>query len=54
MEQSTSWEADSRSAGQYILRLLWKPKFHYHVQKSSLLFSILSHMNPIYILTLFL
>jgi len=33
-EWSPTWEANSRSAIQQILRLLWKPKVHYRVLKS--------------------
>jgi len=29
MEQHSSWERDSRSAGQEIPHLLWNPKFEY-------------------------
>jgi hypothetical protein len=35
-EQSTSWEANSHSASQKILRSLWNPKFHYRAQKAHL------------------
>jgi hypothetical protein len=38
----------SHFAGQEIHRLLWKPKGHYHVQKSSSLGPILSQMYPVY------
>jgi len=34
MDQSTSSEANSHSASQKVPRLLWKPKFHYRVNKS--------------------
>jgi hypothetical protein len=35
MEQSPSWEANSYSANQEIHRLVWKPKVHYGIRKSS-------------------
>jgi hypothetical protein len=31
MEESPSWEADTRSASQEILRILWNPKISYRV-----------------------
>jgi len=46
MKQSPPSEANSRSAVQYISRLLWNPKFHYHAHKSSPLDPILSQFNP--------
>jgi hypothetical protein len=54
MEQNLSWEANSRSAGQEIPRLLWIPNVNYRVHKSSPLGPILSHKNPVHIFPLFL
>jgi hypothetical protein len=34
MVQIPSWEADSLSASQQILKLLWKPKVHYSGHKT--------------------
>jgi len=35
MEQSPSWEANSHSAAQEITRLLWNPRIHYCVPRTS-------------------
>jgi hypothetical protein len=51
MEQSHSWEADNRSAGQAIPGLSWNPKLCHCVQKSPPLDPILSQFNPLNILT---
>jgi hypothetical protein len=54
MEQSSSWESDSRSAFQKISRLLWNLKVPYRVQKSSPPVHILCQMNPVHSLTPYL
>jgi hypothetical protein len=36
MEQSSSWKADSHSASQEILRLLWNPKVYYRVRETAI------------------
>jgi hypothetical protein len=54
MQQSPPWEANSHSAGQEILRLLWNPTVHNHVRKNPTMVPIPSQMNPIHILTSYL
>jgi hypothetical protein len=48
MEESPSLEANGRSAIPEIVRLLWNPKYRYHVRMRHLFASILSHMNPVH------
>jgi len=50
MQKSSSWECVRCSAGQKIFHVLWNPKFHYHVRKSSLLDPTLCLMNPVHTL----
>jgi hypothetical protein len=48
MEQSNSWEANRSSASEEIIRILWKPRVHYHFQNSASFFPILSQVNPVH------
>jgi hypothetical protein len=46
MEQSPPWEANSHSANQEILHLLWCPKINLRIHNSPPLVPNLSQMNP--------
>jgi hypothetical protein len=48
MGHSPNWKADSHSASQEILRLLWDPKVHYSVHRNPPLVHLLSRMNPLH------
>jgi len=48
MEQSHSWEANSHSASQEIPRIVRISEVHYRVHNISLLFRVLSQMNPVH------
>jgi hypothetical protein len=46
MKQRPSWEANSFSANQEILRISRNPEVHYRIHKSPSPAPILSHINP--------
>jgi hypothetical protein len=47
MEQSVSYEANSRSASQNIPRILWAPKFQYRPHKGPAPDSTPRQINPV-------